>query len=165
MKITQEADYALRIAYKLALEDRICDARSIAKEMCVSPRFALKILRKMVVGGFVESYKGVNGGYRLTRPPAQITMRDILELIDGPLDISRCISTEHTCSRNGTEKDQCVFHQIFCRLSHILTDCFDRITLAHLTDRNMTPEAICRLLDEPPQEPAGISGKAGDQKK
>ncbi|NLK39752.1 MAG: Rrf2 family transcriptional regulator [Clostridiales bacterium] len=146
MKITQEADYALRIAYKLACEDKVCDAKSIAEDVCISPRFALKILRKFVVGGLAVSYKGVHGGYRLAKSPDQITMRDILELIDGPLDISRCLSDDHTCSRNGTNKELCVFHNIFAKLSSILSDNFDKITFAHLIDSKMTSEEICQLI-------------------
>lgn len=146
MKITQEADYALRIAYKLALEDKICDAKSIADDTCVSLRFALKILRKFVINGLAVSYKGVNGGYKLLKPPEKITMSDILRLIDGPLDISRCLSEDHKCSRNGNEKDKCVFHNIFSRISGMIEEKFSMITLADLIDKDHVEEKIMELV-------------------
>ena len=60
MRITQEADYALRIVCFLAEEARVLDATTIAESAHITPRFALKILRKLVLGGLVRSYKGAN---------------------------------------------------------------------------------------------------------
>ena len=58
MYITQETDYAIRIVYCLAKSGARRDARSISEEMCVSLRFALKILGKLAQGGLVSSFKG-----------------------------------------------------------------------------------------------------------
>ena len=67
MYITQETDYAIRIVYCLAKSGVRRDARSISEEMCVSLRFALKILGKLAQGGLVSSFKGNRGGYELAR--------------------------------------------------------------------------------------------------
>ena len=58
MYITQETDYAIRIVYCLAKSGARRDARSISEEMCISLRFALKILGKLAQGGLVSSFKG-----------------------------------------------------------------------------------------------------------
>ena len=116
MRITQEADYAMRIVCLLAQlesgeldltddsrsntetdtscendECRILGAAEITARTMVPPRFTLTILRKMVMSGLVESFKGKNGGYKLSKMPDTITMRDVIEVIDGPVAISRCI--------------------------------------------------------------------------
>ena len=67
MHITQESDYAVRIVYCLAKCGTRRDARGISEEMCVTLRFSLKILGKLVSSGIVESYKGNRGGYELSR--------------------------------------------------------------------------------------------------
>ena len=73
MHITQESDYAVRIVYCLAKCGTRRDARGISEEMCVTLRFSLKILGKLVSSGIVESYKGNRGGYELARPASEIT--------------------------------------------------------------------------------------------
>ena len=65
MYITQETDYAIRIVYCLAKSGVRRDARSISEEMCISLRFALKILGKLAQGGLVSSFKGNRAGFRL----------------------------------------------------------------------------------------------------
>ena len=62
MHITQESDYAIRIIYCLAKNQKRMDARSISQEMSVSLRFSLKILGKLVASGLVASFKGNRGG-------------------------------------------------------------------------------------------------------
>ena len=63
MKITREADYALRIIAMLADENRQIEAKAIAEKNDIPYRFTLKILRKIVQAGIIKSYRGVNGGY------------------------------------------------------------------------------------------------------
>ena len=86
MRITQEADYALRIVALLASHDSLVDANTIADEAGITQRFALKILRKLAIGDVVVSQKGANGGYRLAKSPKEITLKEIIELIDGDAD-------------------------------------------------------------------------------
>ena len=58
------------------------EAKLIAEEENIPMRFLLKILRLLARAGFVESYRGINGGYALTRPPEEITLRDVIEAIE-----------------------------------------------------------------------------------
>lgn len=67
MKITREADYALRIIAMLADENRQIEAKAIAEKNDIPYRFTLKILRKIVQAGIIKSYRGVNGGYVLIK--------------------------------------------------------------------------------------------------
>ena len=116
MRITQESDYALRIVTALAAREGVVDAKSVSEETSVSLRFALKILHKLVTGGLVRSFKGVNGGYSLARTPSEITMKDVIELIDGPISICRCLTEDEVCSQSA-DKRECLFHRIFSGLS------------------------------------------------
>ena len=89
MHITQESDYAVRIVYCLAKCGTRRDARGISEEMCVTLRFSLKILGKLVSSGIVESYKGNRGGYELARPASEITLKDVIDAVEGPYRLSR----------------------------------------------------------------------------
>ena len=142
MRITQEADYALRISYLLAQSGKLMDAGSISQAVGVTDRFTVKILRKLVQSGIVTSQKGACGGYMLAVSPSEVSMRQILEIIDGPLVISRCLETEYECSRTGEKKHCCTFHRIFDRLSKSLVDKLDTVTLDRVIGENVDIETI-----------------------
>ena len=130
MRITKEADYALRIMRCLAeCGHDIIDAKTISEALNVPPRFTLKILHKLIGGKLVKSYKGVNGGYALDLPANKITMRQIVEVIDGPLTISRCLDEEYECSHMAHEKNRCFFHQVFNDINAKLAEELDKVTL------------------------------------
>lgn len=113
MHITQETDYAIRIVYCLAKNGGRRDARSISEEMCVTLRFSLKILGKLVAGGIVNSHKGNRGGYELAKPAADISMKDVIEAVEGPYRLVRCLGDE-ACNRgaSGVCRFQAVFREI-----------------------------------------------------
>ena len=90
MKITREADYAVRIVYALMQAQGVMPASEISERTGVTLRFALKILRKLAAAGIVASQKGAQGGYRLLADPAQLSLAQIIECIDGPFEISHC---------------------------------------------------------------------------
>ena len=130
MRITQEADYALRIVALLAAHDSVVDANTIADEAGITQGFALKILRKLSLGELVCSQKGALGGYKLARCPDEITLRGIIELIDGEIAISKCLSDEHICSKQGINKSACKIHLIFDAINRDLVERLDNITIA-----------------------------------
>ena len=116
MRITLESDYALRILCTLAKCEGITDAKTVSEDTSITLRFTLKILHKLVVGGVVLSYKGVKGGYKLKESPENITLKQVIELIDGPIAIARCLEGEEGCSLN-CDKTACELHHIFDTIS------------------------------------------------
>lgn len=126
MRITQEADYAVRIIDCLSRQENRIDARSISEITGVTLRFTLKILRKLLVNGIVISHKGVRGGYELARKPAEINMRQVIEAVDGPIAISRCLSEELPCNRTDSDCG-CYYHKIFAEVSNDIRNKFESI--------------------------------------
>ena len=146
MRITQEADYALRIAYLLAKDGGVLGAGTLAEAAGVSERFTLKILRKMAQGGIIASKKGAFGGYTLAVPPADVSMRRVVEVIDGPVEISRCLDSTYECTRTGDKKHECAFHLIFSKINKSIAEKMDTVTLGALIDDNMDIEKILSNL-------------------
>lgn len=134
MRITLESDYALRIVAVLAEEDRLLDANTIAEKTLVTPKFALKILRKLVFGNIVSSFKGAKGGYKLKMLPENITLKTVIELIDGPIVIARCLGGDEACNLNP-DKSSCVFHHIFDSISIDLAKKLNKITIKDIINR------------------------------
>ena len=130
MRITQEADYALRIVASLAAHNGVVDANTISDQAGITPQFALKILRKLSLGELVASQKGAGGGYKLAKSAEEITLKDVIELIDGEIAISKCLAHEHICSKQGENKSACKIHRIFDAINQDLTERLGNITIA-----------------------------------
>jgi Rrf2 family protein len=134
MRITLESDYALRILSTLAKHNDITDANTLSDETSVSPRFSLKILHKLVKGNLVRSYKGANGGYKLNVSADKITLNEVIELIDGPIAIVRCIGSGEGCSLNQN-KTECIYHHIFDEISIEVAVKLSKITIQDVLDK------------------------------
>ena len=140
MRITQEADYALRIVTSLARSGTVCGAAELAESEGVPPRFAHKILRKLMQGGMIKSHPGAKGGYSLNILPEQLTMLDVIELIEGPFALSKCADEDYICSKNGDCKKGCIYHQIFCRVSSEIAEKMQQLSIADIIDSHLSQE-------------------------
>lgn len=140
MKITQEADYALRMVCLLAKETSAGNtpvgAATLAEGVAVPTRFGLKILHKLSESELVKTSRGASGGYSLNVDPATITVRRVIEAIDGPIEINRCLSDTHACL-NNPNKDCCRLHHVFEELNNHLTERLDRLTVAMVVDEQV----------------------------
>ena len=137
MRITLESDYALRILTAMAGYKDVTDAKTISNDTSVTIRFTLKILHKLVQGDLVQSYKGVNGGYMLKASPEQITLKTVIELIDGPIAIARCLDSGEECSLN-CDKTACDYHHIFDIISIDLANKLNKITIQDVINKDYT---------------------------
>ncbi|WP_138203056.1 RrF2 family transcriptional regulator [Haloimpatiens lingqiaonensis] len=110
MNITQETDYAIRavLCLTVAGEGKILEARVISERQSIPMRFLLKLLRKLKSAGIVKSYRGVKGGYSLGRAPENITLKDVIEAVEGPICINRCTYSPQECNANKNGK--CAVH-------------------------------------------------------
>lgn len=131
MHMTLETDYAVRIMETLTREGKRVDARTISEKARVPQRFALKILRSLVADGLVRSYKGASGGYELARCPGEITLREVIESVEGPYRISRCQGDEYCCDHTN-----CRFHRIYEEVSQLVRDKLDEYTFAAICQQD-----------------------------
>lgn len=128
MKINLETDYAVRIVQCLANCGNRIDANTISERTGVTQKFSLKILRKLAAEGVVKSYKGVGGGYELALPPEQITLLQVMEIIEGPIVISRCQQADYKCDHPND--CSCYFHHLFNEVAEDIKKKFSAVTFA-----------------------------------
>ncbi len=119
MKITSESDYAIRIVLRLAECKGRCDAGTLSEQTGVPQRFALKILRKLVNAKLLCSFKGTSGGYQLARPANEISLADIITVIEGNFMFIRCLNEEECCTHpsGGCSKESCKVQKVFGDIS------------------------------------------------
>jgi Rrf2 family protein len=87
MKLTRASDYALGALVHLARAGlgRPLASHEIADAHHIPERFLVKVLRPLVSAGVLRSVKGPGGGYRLGRPPKDVSLLEIVEAVDGPI--------------------------------------------------------------------------------
>ena len=98
MRLTSQADYALRIINSMAIQNEKLDTRQISERTGVPLRFTIKILRTLKQSKIVDSIKGAMGGYILSRKAQQISYLDVIESIDGRVLINKCIDETYCCN-------------------------------------------------------------------
>ena len=130
MHINLESDYAVRIVQYLAQSNERRDAQSIADSTCVSLRFTLTIMRKLVAADIVQSFKGAHGGYTLSRPASSITLRQVIEAVEGPYRFSRCVDNGYAC--NCSSVTACPFHSVFDDITQMVIQKLDEATFDSL---------------------------------
>lgn len=151
MRITQEADGAVRIVDCLARSGGRRGAQAIAESTGVTLRFTLKILHKLVQNGIVVSYKGVQGGFELARAPEAVNMRQVIEAVDGPIAITRCLSEEQGCCLSDTGNGYgCYYNHIFAEISRSIQQKFESIDFAAKPEKGSArPLAAAEALRAP----------------
>lgn len=143
MHITLETDYAVRIVDTLGKESlkendghkNCVDAGTISERTDVPLRFSLKILRKLVSGGIVKSYKGIYGGYRLIKPLNEITLYDVIEIVEGEYRFSRCLSEGYSCNCSA-DGLPCNYQQAFANVTKMVKDYLKKQTFDKLIKPN-----------------------------
>ena len=112
MQITRQADYAVRaVLYLTRLDDSERAATStIAEEQNIPPSFLAKIISQLSIAGLLHTSRGARGGVTLARPAKEITLLEVVEAIDGPIQLNECVGNEGTCSFDG----ECPLRSVWC---------------------------------------------------
>jgi Rrf2 family protein len=99
LQITRRGDYAIRGMLSLAGKPnhRITLISEIASDIGVSKTFLAKIFQEFSKAGLVNSYRGAGGGFTLGRPAKKITLLEILEAVEGPITLSKCVLSRRSC--------------------------------------------------------------------
>jgi Rrf2 family protein len=99
LQIARHTDYAARIVLHLAClgPDAQAAIAEIAEQRMLPEFFVRRLVGKLVRGGILTSTRGAAGGLRLARPAAEITLLDVVRVMEGPLALNRCLEADHTC--------------------------------------------------------------------
>src|SRR6476661_5231106 len=129
MRMSTRGDYAARALLSLALHgtDRPTSVKEIAERTHLPQPYLEQILLSVKGAGLVRSKRGVGGGYVLARPPAEITLADIVSAVDGPLTT---LMGEHDHCEG-----HCILQEVWVGVSDETRQILERFTLAELVDR------------------------------
>ncbi len=129
-QITRSGDYAIRgmvyLAGKPTGEGSLLS--EIASNAGASQTFMAKIFQQFNKLGLVKSQRGTGGGFQLARPAEEITLLEIVEAVEGPIVLNRCILAKGLCSRDST----CTVHPVWKEVQENMTEVLSKVTLRHL---------------------------------
>jgi Rrf2 family protein len=143
VRISAKTDYALRAAIELAAvgtSDPV-KGEAIATAQGIPLRFLENILGDLRNAGVVESRRGVDGGYLLARPPAQITLADVIRAVDGPLANVAGIRPNLLEYKGSTEKLTDIWVGVRAALRSVL----EETTLADMAEKKL-PSHVQKLV-------------------
>jgi Rrf2 family protein len=113
MQITRETDYAIRCVYCLAKRpDEVIMVDEIAKEMLIPKSFLSKILQKLAKAKIVKSYRGVKGGFQLSKKSESVSIYDVILATEGPAAMNICAIDKRRCSLSN----KCRIHPVWVNL-------------------------------------------------
>ena len=145
MRISAKSDYAVRAAVVLAATaEGPVTAETIAHSQGIPLKFLLNILSELKIGRIVTSQRGAQGGYRLARPAAEITLADIIRVMDGPLASVHEILPENVAYPAPAESLQQVWVAVRASLRSVL----EAVTIADLAAGTL-PDVVVSLSSSP----------------
>ncbi len=111
MQITRQADYAVRAVLHLARNgDQRTATSVIAEDQRIPPSFLAKIVSQLSIAGLLHTSRGARGGVTLARDPKDITLLEVIEAIDGPIQLNECVSESGSCAFDET----CPLRPVWC---------------------------------------------------
>jgi Rrf2 family protein len=139
--ISRKVDYAILALCHLMKVANGCSARELASRYNLSRPFLANILKELCHHGFIESQRGVHGGYRLIRDPSTVTVEGVITALDGPFELMSCAKSDDAAS--------CVLVDV-CPVKGPLRLVHDRIAavLSETTLEDLGASALVELTTE-----------------
>jgi len=144
-RVSRLTDYATVVMTCIAAHpDDVLSTAQIAEETHLELPTVSKLLKLLGHAGLVDSFRGVNGGYRLARPADAISVAEIVEAMEGPLGMTECSLSDGHCERIS----QCGVRGSWQRINNVLDNALRSMSLADMLHPNLrTPVANVALTD------------------
>ncbi len=132
MQLTRSADYAVRAMLDIAAQgnDHRVRTHEIADRQDIPAALLAKLVPVLVRAGLLHSQRGAQGGVLLARPAEQINVRQIVEAVEGPIALNRCLETPSQCDRIET----CPVYPMWLRAQNNLIDILETTLLTQLLE-------------------------------
>ena len=130
MKISTKGRYGLRILMDLAIHqsEKPRLIRDIAKSQQISEKYISRLVIALRKAGMIRSVRGVNGGFHIAMKPEDITLLDVIEVMEGPVSIVDCVKSPKRCAMH----ENCAPREIWCKLNENIRDLMRQTTLADI---------------------------------
>ncbi len=134
MKMSTKGRYGVRLMLDLALHSGEGPVllKDIAQRQGISEKYLWSLINPLKTVGLVRSIRGARGGYRLAKEPAEISLKDIMCVLEGPLCLVDCVENPSSCKRSPT----CITRDVWCEASQGFLKTLEAMTLETMVDRH-----------------------------
>ena len=138
MKISTKIRYGARAMLELASHygEGPIELKEIARKENISLKYLEQVINPLRGAGLVKAVRGSKGGYSLARPPSEICLYDVVETLEGPLNLLECLRDPKVCQRVPS----CVTRDIWQEVSEAISKIFYSVTLEDMVNRKMDKE-------------------------
>ncbi|SKA81633.1 transcriptional regulator, BadM/Rrf2 family [Caloramator quimbayensis] len=132
MKLSTKGRYGVKAMFEVALRygEEPVSIKTISERQNISEYYLEQLFAPLRKAGLINSIRGAQGGYVLSKPPGEITVADILNVLEGPIEISECIDDEVTCARTG----YCATRLLWIKIRDSVNQVIESITLQDMID-------------------------------
>lgn len=130
MRLSTRSRYGTRLMLELALHYKkgTVFLKDIAREEEISEKYLSHLVIPLKANGLISSSRGAHGGYRLAKSPSHITVKDIVQTLEGDLSPVECVKNPSICRRTSG----CVTRDVWEKLDERISDTLSSITLKDL---------------------------------
>jgi Rrf2 family protein len=147
MQIPRKIEYALRAMIYLAdIGDGVANGNDIARHEHIPKYFLEKVIRDLMRSGLVRSRRGPGGGYQLGRAARSISFKDIIEAVEGPINLNVCLEGTVACSL----LPGCRMFRVWEQGQRALLDVFAQTNLEDIAATKLPPEYLAPESAEAP---------------
>lgn len=134
MKLSTRSRYGVRLMLELALKSSKGQVflKDIAREEEISEKYLSLIIIPLKAAGFVTSTRGAHGGYTLARQPSAITLKEIVDILEGDTCLVDCVKNPSACPRSST----CASRDLWSDVSNKISQTLGSITLEDLARKS-----------------------------
>lgn len=129
LRISKLTDYAILIMVELTRVGEMLSAHALAERIGVEVPTASKVLKLLAGSGLLESFRGANGGYRVSRRAGDISVAEVIAAIEGPIAMTECSIEEGLCS----QEDSCELRGNWQRISLAVARALQDVSLAEMS--------------------------------
>ncbi len=129
LRISKLTDYAILVMVELAREGEMLSAHALAERVHVEIPTASKVLKLLAGAGLLESYRGANGGYRVSRLASDISVAEVIAAIEGPIAMTECSAEEGLCS----QEESCELRGNWQRISFAVARALQEVSLVEMS--------------------------------
>jgi Rrf2 family protein len=138
MKLSTRGRYGLRALLDLAVHqgEGMVLLKDIARRQEVSLPYLEHLITPLIAGGLVKSTRGARGGVLLLKPPAEVKLTEVVQLLEGSIAPVDCVNDPRVCSRSAS----CVTRDIWIQIKDAIIQVLDSTTLQDLVERQRQKE-------------------------
>jgi Rrf2 family cysteine metabolism transcriptional repressor len=139
MRISTKIRYGTRAILELASHygEGPIELKEIAKKENISLKYLEQVIIPLRTAGVVKAVRGSKGGYSLAKPPSEICLNDLVEVLEGPVTLTECLINPAACQKSSF----CVTRDIWKEVSEAIFKIFHSITLEEMVNRRKKKEA------------------------